>query len=199
MIGPFVSVAVFGLVHGLEPGHGWPLAVALAHRRGRPYAYGALAAAVLGLGHLASSFAVVGVYMAFDAAFDLSSDIFRYVAGSLILILAVRFWLERPHGEAAPDAASMGLRSLAVAALVLGFAHEEEFALLGLAIGGLNPVALMSVYAVAVLVAMVAVTQASIALFRMLPGLGNRVAPYLTKVSAVVLVALAVQLFVGIR
>jgi len=42
------------------------------------------------------------------------------------------------------------LYGIAVFALVLGFVHEEEFALLALAVGGVDPLALMLMYASAV-------------------------------------------------
>ena len=198
MPGSLIPVAVIGLIHGLEPGHGWPLAIAMAHRRGRPHLYGAWAASVLGLGHLVSSFAVVGVYIAFDSVFDFSSDVFRYIAGSLLLLIAVRFWLEKGHGLDQEHGPSMGLRSLVLSALVLGFAHEEEFALLGMALGGLNPFALMTVYALAVLFAMVAITQLGIAAFRAIERRGRSVLPHMTKVSAAVMAFLGIAFLTGL-
>ncbi|MEE9284881.1 MAG: hypothetical protein V3V35_04030 [Dehalococcoidia bacterium] len=193
-----IPVAVIGLIHGLEPGHGWPLAIAIAHRRGQPHLYGAWAAAVLGLGHLVSSFAVVGVYIGFDSVLDFSSDIFRYVAGSLLLLIAARFWLEKGHGVEGGHGAPLGLKALAISALVLGFAHEEEFALLGMALGGLNPFALMAVYAVAVLLAMVAITQLGIVAFQAIERRGRSVLPHMTKVSAAVMAFLGIAFLTGL-
>ena len=94
--------------------------------------------------------------------------------------------MDQEHGP------PIGLRALVVSALVLGFAHEEEFALLGLALGGLNPVVLMTVYALAVLFAMIVITQAGIAAFRAIERRGRLVLPHMTKVSA------AVMAFMGI-
>ena len=50
------------------------------------------------------------------------------------------------------------LIAIAGFALVLGFAHEEEFVILSLAVGGLSPVLLMIAYALAVSASLIAVT-----------------------------------------
>ena len=50
------------------------------------------------------------------------------------------------------------LIAIAGFALVLGFAHEEEFVILSLAVGGLSPVHLMIAYASAVSASLIAVT-----------------------------------------
>ncbi|MCI0769626.1 MAG: hypothetical protein J4N83_05060, partial [Chloroflexi bacterium] len=168
------------------------------HRHGRPHLYGAWAAGVLGLGHLVSSFAVVGVFIAFDSVFDFSSDIFRYIAGALLLLIAARFWLEKGHGLDHEHGPPIGLRALVVSALVLGFAHEEEFALLGMALGGLNPFVLMTVYALAVLFAMIVITQAGIAAFRAIERRGRSVLPHMTKVSAAVMAFMGIAFLTGL-
>ena len=195
MIGAFIPVAVIGLIHGLEPGHGWPMAVVLAHRRSRPRAYALWAALVLGLGHLFSSFVVVGIFIAFDAVFDLSSAVFRYAGGGLLLIVALRFWAEKPEADGGgSERPPISLAALAGSALVLGFAHEEEFALLGLAIGGINPFGLMAVYSVSVVISMAAVTHLAMAAAQRLDLMSPRLLPYLTKVSAIVLAVSAAAL-----
>ena len=50
------------------------------------------------------------------------------------------------------------LSALAISALVLGFAHEEEFVILSLAAGLVNPLLLMIVYALSVFVALIGIT-----------------------------------------
>ena len=216
MFSTFIPIAVIGLIHGVDPGHGWPLAISISHGHRRPYIYGALAAIILGLGHLVSSFFVVGVFLAFDSVFDFSSDVFRYVAGSIMVLIGMRFWFqdghshrhdghthEHPHehGTArshAPAKPVAGLRTLAVSALVLGFAHEEEFALLGLAVGGLNPVTLMTVYSLAVLAALVVVTLVGLAAYIAIQDRIQAALPYMTKFSAVVLILLGIAFFTGL-
>ena len=100
--------------------------------------------------------------------------------------------MDQEHGP------PIGLRALVVSALVLGFAHEEEFALLGLALGGLNPFVLMTVYALAVLFAMIVITQAGIAAFRAIERRGRSVLPHMTKVSAAVMAFMGIAFLTGL-
>jgi hypothetical protein len=193
----YVAVGVTGLVHGLEPGHGWPLAVFLSRQRGRSAGFAGASAFILGMGHLVSSFAVVGIYFIAASFVDFSSDIFRYLAAAVLLVIAVRMWRESPGQETAPQKAVTGLLGLAWLALVLGFAHEEEFMLLGLAVGGLDPVVLMAVYAIAVVLSMIGVTLAAYYGFRFFERRLSRLEPYLPKITAAVLGVLAVLFLVG--
>jgi nickel/cobalt transporter (NicO) family protein len=54
------------------------------------------------------------------------------------------------------------LSTLATSALILGFAHEEEFVILSLAAAGVNPVLLMIAYALSVSVALIGATVLSV-------------------------------------
>ena len=197
-LGPYLAVGATGLIHGLEPGHGWPLAVMLTRRHGRSAGYAGVSAVILGLGHLISSFAVVGIYIAADQLIDFSSDVFRYIAAGLLFAIAVKMWREKAEPGGGGERNVAGLLGLAWMALVLGFAHEEEFMLLALAVGGLNPLVLMSAYAVAVLLSLVLVTLAGYFSFRLFERQFSRIEPYLPKVTAVVLTALAVLFLAGV-
>ena len=166
LFGAYIGVGVTGLVHGLEPGHGWPLAVLLSRQKGRSVLYASISALILGLGHLVSSFAVVGVYLGASQVIDFSSSFFRYIAAGVLLLIAARMWREVPKKEGGGQKKSVGLVGLAWMALILGFAHEEEFMLLALAVGGLNPVTMMGAYAVAVILSMVAITVAAFLAFQ---------------------------------
>ncbi len=58
-IGLFAAAVGLGFLHGIEPGHGWPVAASAALDRPRKWLWGLAAALVLGIGHLISSIAVV--------------------------------------------------------------------------------------------------------------------------------------------
>ena len=76
--------------------------------------------------------------------------------------------------------------------MVLGFAHEEEFVILSLAVGVLSPVLLMIAYASAVSASLIAVTVLGVKVYERIQ---NKVLPYvkyLPKISALILVAMAV-------
>lgn len=196
--GTYVAIAATGIVHGLEPGHGWPLAVLLSRRQHRSVGFASSAALVLGLGHLVSSFAAVAFYLALDQAVDFSSDVFRFVGAGLLLALAVKMWRERPAERANEHQRVLTLASLTWVALVLGFAHEEEFMLLGLAVGGVDPLLMMTAYALAVVFSMLSVTLVAYGMFERFQSRFGRVVPYLPKVTALVLVVLSVLLLADI-
>ena len=90
------------------------------------------------------------------------------------------------------------LVAIAGFALILGFAHEEEFVILSLAIGGLSPVLLMIAYASAVSASLIAVTVLGVKVYERIQ---NRVLPYvkyLPKISALILVAMSVVFALGV-
>ncbi len=58
----FMGAVALGLVHGIEPGHGWPVAASAALDRSHKWLWGLAASLLLGIGHLVSSVAVVIVF-----------------------------------------------------------------------------------------------------------------------------------------
>jgi len=60
------------------------------------------------------------------------------------------------------------LTAIAVFGLMLGFAHEEEFVILSLAVGGVNPILLMLAYAFSVAAALIVITVLSVKLFSLI-------------------------------
>ncbi len=61
-VGVFAGAVALGLLHGVEPGHGWPVAASYAMDRANKWLYGLAASLVIGVGHLVSSVAVVGAF-----------------------------------------------------------------------------------------------------------------------------------------
>jgi ABC-type nickel/cobalt efflux system permease component RcnA len=59
----YAGVVVLGILHGFEPGHGWPLAVLYSSQKRNAIVSATLSAFILGIGHLASSVAVVVAYV----------------------------------------------------------------------------------------------------------------------------------------
>jgi hypothetical protein len=60
--GLVVGAVGLGAVHGIEPGHGWPVAASYALDRSNKWLYGLAAGLIIGVGHLVSSIAMVGVF-----------------------------------------------------------------------------------------------------------------------------------------
>ncbi|NHN61525.1 MULTISPECIES: hypothetical protein [Halorussus] len=61
-VGLFVGAVALGAAHGIEPGHGWPVAASYALDQSNKWLYGFAASLLLGIGHLVSSIAMVVVF-----------------------------------------------------------------------------------------------------------------------------------------
>jgi len=227
----FLAVIAIGLLHGLEPGHGWPVAFLYSSRTHNRVFYGFLSSIIISLFHFISSIAVVVVYLLVSSIIVFPSQIMKYLAGVALILLAFRFFFERVEDESLsqhghlhenvgevehehehehPDVGKhnhlhkharrvkLTLLGIATFAFVLGFAHEEEFALLALAVGGVNPIALMLLYATSVTIALVGITLVSIKAYEKVEAKIKRYENYIPKVSAMVLLIMAIAFIFGL-
>jgi ABC-type nickel/cobalt efflux system permease component RcnA len=71
-LGLFGGAVALGAVHGVEPGHGWPVAASYALDQAHQWTYGLAASLLIGIGHLVSSIAMVAVFFYAKAYFDLA-------------------------------------------------------------------------------------------------------------------------------
>ena len=215
---------MIGLLHGFEPGHGWPVAVLYSMKRRNAVASAALSSFIIGIGHLVSSIAVVVAYVLLQEWLNFQAPWMKYVAAALLLVLAFRLFrekvddLERQHGHRHPGGPEMehnhqhehpgqgehthehkhraavvlGLLGLASFAFILGFAHEEEIALLALAAGGLNAWTLMVAYGVSVLLGLIVATIIGVKLYEQLQPRLVRYEKHIPKIGGVLLAAMAI-------
>ncbi|MFC4549789.1 MULTISPECIES: hypothetical protein [Halorussus] len=108
-VGLFAGAVVLGLVHGVEPGHGWPVAASYALDRSNKWLSGFAASFLLGVGHLVSSIAMVVAFFFFKRYFELArineplsvagfeiGGPVGIAAGVLLILLGVR---EYVHGH----------------------------------------------------------------------------------------------------
>lgn len=211
----FTGAIGLGLLHGIEPGHGWPIAASYALARPRPYASGALAGAVIGLGHLISSIALVLVFFGAKSYFDLGRTGWLEPAAGVLLV-ALGVWSivrGHRHGHAHGDDKhghdhhhrglgkldpNKGLWGLAGAAFALGFAHEEEIQIIGLCAGSNACLELMTAYALAVILAIVALTLLLVAGFRHFEELLAHWTPYLPRLTGMILVGMGAGFIFGV-
>ncbi len=204
VIGLFLGAIGLGLLHGMEPGHGWPVAAAWASARRGRWGAGVLAAVVIGIGHLISSIAVVLLYFGIKEYFDLgASGWMDWIAGGLLLALAA--WQLRAarggghhHDHGDGSAPTAGLWPLAVFAFTLGFAHEEEFQIIALCTGSAWCLELMLAYAIAVIVALIALTLLLIAGLRQFAHRLEHAERGLTLISAGILALMGVGFLIGV-
>ncbi|WEL25594.1 hypothetical protein [Haloferax volcanii] len=110
LLGLVAGAVLLGAVHGVEPGHGWPVAASYALDQANKWVYGFAASLILGVGHLVSSIAMVGVFFYAKAYFDLTQvnepitvlggvqigGPVSLVAGVLLIVLGIR---EYTHGH----------------------------------------------------------------------------------------------------
>src|SRR3990172_9960929 len=99
---------MIGLLHGFEPGHGWPVAVLYSMKRRNAVASATLSSFIIGIGHLVSSIAVVVAYVLLQEWLNFQAPWMKYVAAALLLVLAFSLFiekmdeLERQHGHRHP-------------------------------------------------------------------------------------------------
>lgn len=222
-----LGAVLIGLVHGLEPGHGWPIAVIYSTARHRRLISAMGASAIISLAHFVSSIAVVVAYVVFTAFVSLPSDIVSLFAAGLLAVLGVMFIREgsedlgsSQHGHLHPglfrrtehehehehppqdggrhihphlhlEREILTLRRIAGIAFVLGFAHEEEFALLAFVMAGLNPWILMTSYAMAVTASITAATLLGVKMFEAFESRVTKYQGYLPKISGIILLLMA--------
>jgi ABC-type nickel/cobalt efflux system permease component RcnA len=214
---------LIGLLHGFEPGHGWPLAVLYSMKKRNAVASATVSSSIIGIGHLASSIAVVVAYVLLQGWLNFEAPWIRYVAAALLVGLAIKLFrektddLKKQHGHRHPGdseiehehehehpgrgwhthrhkhraAAAMSLLGLVSFAFVLGFAHEEEIALLALVAGGLNAWVLMVAYGVSVLAGLIAATIIGVKIYERFQPRLARYEKHIPRISAVVLLILA--------
>jgi len=195
----YVTAVPIGMLHGVEPGHGWPVAAVFALRQRKRWWYGFWAAVILAVAHLTSSFAVVAAYALADHFVKLQAfEWMHFVAGGLLLFMAGHQWRRKAHshhhghgqheGKSSQERLASGsLFGLVGFAFALGFIHEEEFAIIALAAGKTNPWLLMGTYASAVSLSLILLTSLAIATFNRFEEKLTRYERHLPRVSAIIL------------
>lgn len=219
-----IGVIMIGLLHGLEPGHGWPVAMLYSVRKRNPFLSAILSSSIIGTGHLISSIAVVIAYILLNKWLDFEAPWLTYVAAGVLILIAVKLWFEnadglgKQHGHIHEDTPeiehehehehqgqgrhshlhkhslgiTLSLWGLATFAFILGFAHEEEFALLALVAGGMNAWVLMISYSSAVLIGLIAITIASVKIYKIIQPKLMRYEKFVPKISAGLLIIMAI-------
>jgi ABC-type nickel/cobalt efflux system permease component RcnA len=90
------------------------------------------------------------------------------------------------------------LSALAAFALILGFAHEEEFVILALAAGGAEPLLLMASYAASVSASLIGITILAINVYTYIERKVIVYTKYLPQISALILAAMAIGFAFGL-
>jgi len=225
-----IGVIAIGLLHGLEPGHGWPIALLYSARTARPTFYAFISSGILSFFHFVSSITVVIIYVVASSFTNYTSPILKYIAFAALMLLAFKLLTEKvkdefeaqhghfhdnaedtkhehqhehvklgshTHIHFHPKRVIRSLRKLASCAFFLGFAHEEEFAILALAVGGVNPLFMMTSYGLAVTAGLMGVTILGITMYEKVKTKLRKYEKYIPKISGLILLALAIQIIIG--
>ena len=228
----FLGIITFGLLHGINPSHGWTVAVLYSIRNKRPILSSLTSSSILAGAHFLSSIVVVAAFIFVTMFIQIPQTYLNYAVAAALGVLAYLFWkektedlIETQHGHLHHDFTEElehehphwhsgkgnhihlhlhqkrslpTLTAIAAFALVLGFAHEEEFVILTLAVGGINPLFLMVAYATAVAVGLIGVTILAVKVYSYIQHKVIQYTKYLPKISALILAAMAVGFAVGI-
>jgi nickel/cobalt transporter (NicO) family protein len=227
----FLGIIAFGLLHGINPSHGWTVAVLYSIRNKRLLLSSLTSSSILAGAHFLSSIVVVAAFLFVTMFIQIPQTYLNYAVAAALGILAYLFWkektedlIETQHGHQHHDFteqlehehehwhSSTGshthihlhqkrslptLAAIAGFALVLGFAHEEEFVILTLAVGGINPLFLMIAYATAVAAGLIGVTVIAVKIYSYIQHKVIQYTKYLPKISALILGAMSVGFAVG--
>ncbi|MGH9975798.1 MAG: nickel/cobalt transporter [Nitrososphaeraceae archaeon] len=96
-VATLIGIIGFGLAHGINPSHGWPVAALYAMRTNRPILGGIVSSSIIAAAHFVSSMVVVVAYIITFNAFDIRiPEIYmQYGAAIALGILAYVFWKEK--------------------------------------------------------------------------------------------------------
>src|SRR5215218_1681633 len=216
-----MGVIVFGLLHGINPSHGWTVAVLYSIRSKRPMLGSLASSGIIAGVHFLSSIVVVIAFIVVTTFVQIPQNYMNYAAAVALAILAYMFWREKTedlnetqHGHIHESITSQvehehehwhiqtgyhshyhshqkrvlpSLAAIAGFALVLGFAHEEEFVILSLAVGDINPLLLMIAYATAVAAGLIGITVLAVKVYSYIQHKVIHYTKYLPKISALIL------------
>ena len=99
-LGLVAGVIGLGILHGVLPDHGWPIAATYALDKRRRWVHGVGAGLILGVGHLVSSVALVLAYFWLSTFAEFAEGPWMgVVAGSLLILLGINEYVNGGHGE----------------------------------------------------------------------------------------------------
>jgi nickel/cobalt transporter (NicO) family protein len=90
-----LATILFGLFHGVNPSHGWPIATLYSMRSKRPFVTVLISSSILASAHFVSSIVVVLAYILVSELVELPQVYLQYGAAIGLGILAVIFWREK--------------------------------------------------------------------------------------------------------
>lgn len=244
LIAALMGIVGLGLSHGVNPSHGWPIAMLYSMRSKNPLFGGIISSAIIACAHFVSSIVVVVTYIFVVDTFaaQIPQIYLRYGAAIALGILAYFFWKEKAedlvqtqhghlHGYDKGKTTALlqidhrqhehihwhkglgyhlhihihqkrstpSLKAIVSFAFVLGFAHEEEFVILALATSQtIDPITLMIAYALSVTAALIGITVICMKVYQRFQYKIIQYSKYLPKISAILLIFMALAIAIGL-
>ena len=90
-----LGTILFGLFHGVNPSHGWPIATLYSMRSKKPFVTGFISSSILASAHFMSSIVVVLAYTLVSTFIEIPQIYLNYGAAIGLGILAIIFWKEK--------------------------------------------------------------------------------------------------------
>jgi ABC-type nickel/cobalt efflux system permease component RcnA len=87
----FLGMIIFGLLHGLNPSHGWTVAVLYSIRKKRPLLSSLISSDIIAGGHFLSSMVVVMGFLVFTSFVQIPHNYTNYIVAAALGILAMMF------------------------------------------------------------------------------------------------------------
>jgi len=91
----FLGVIAFGLLHGINPSHGWTVAVLYSIRNKRPLLSSLTSSSILAGAHFLSSIIVVAVFLFVTMFIQIPQTYLNYAVAAALGIFAYLFWKEK--------------------------------------------------------------------------------------------------------
>lgn len=92
----FLGVITFGLLHGMNPSHGWMVAVLYSIRNNkRPLLSSLASSSILAGAHFLSSIVVVAAFIFVTMFIQIPQTYLNYAVAAALGILAFLFWKEK--------------------------------------------------------------------------------------------------------
>ena len=90
-----LGVIAFGLLHGINPSHGWTVAVLYSIRSKRPLLSSLISSGIISGAHFLFSIAVVIGFIIFTSFVQIPHNYTNYFVAAALGILAFVFWREK--------------------------------------------------------------------------------------------------------
>jgi len=180
----YTSAIILGLLHGSDPGHGWPLSALHSIDKGKSYTRAVTMTSILAAGHFVSTLFVVSLVWLLGSIAEAYLEYLQLGAGILLFLIGLtglyrglssRSRHGNDHNSNYAIISSGGAWSLFKYALLLGFAHEEEIALAAIILLGAHPLLLALGYSLAVYTSMLLWTIASVYILMSKRGLAEAI------------------------